>query len=333
MTAPNVSGIEVVEGADRAADAANSKAITQNLTEILAAGFKRENIDQPPADGAAPDPNAAAAAVAAAGTGVDAGPAGYDENDFEEAEKVLSEMGIDLGVSYRDVPVELRPQYERLINSAIDVAEDTLGKQIHASEGQREFDEFKDRVEKSPDKLLLSMVLSHPQLVSQASALVQQMQENPAVRDAVIREIEVEMKLQEANRKERMLAEREKRLKANQVISATRRSAREHAVDYATAEKVVALAIQANGGDLSPDEVDGIVRELKPAAPAQRVIRPQVITPAQAAAAKAAPQGSVSGAQATPSTLSPGLTEAERKYSGGRFRGIIRDAMARLGQQ
>ena len=329
MSAPVVPDIASVETADRAAQAANSKEITQSLTDILAAGFKRENIDQPaPAAGS---PEAVAAAAAAAGTGTPAAEAtGYDDNDFTEAEKVLSEMGIDLGVSYKDIPPELRPQYERLINSAIDVAEDTLGKQINASEGQREFDEFKDRVEKSPDKLLLSMVLSHPQLVSQASALVQQMQENPAVREAVIREIEVEMKLQEANRKERMLIEREKRMKANQVISATRRSAREHAVEYGVAEKVVALAIQANGGDLSPDEVDGIVRELKPVAPAQRVVRPQVVSPAQAAAAKTAPNGAVAGAQAA-SPLSAGLTEAERKYSGGRFRGIIRDAMARLG--
>lgn len=320
MTVPVVQlPIDGGENADLAAQAEKVKEQAKGLADILSAGMKRENIDQPPP----PEVPAAAAAVEAP---VVQEP--ISDAEMTEVESLLSEMGIDLGIRAADVTPELRPAYEALVQSAVALAEDTMRRQLEASESSMQFNQFKESVEKSPDRLLLSLAMSHPQLVSQTAELVNQMTTNPEVKAAVLRELEVELKFQEANRKEILLNEREKRMKAQQVISATRRAAREHGVDYDMAEKFVAMTVQANGGDLNPNEVSEIVQGLKPKTVSAR---PKVISPAQVTAIKTAPTTSVAAAQSTtPGSLSPGLRDGERKHSGGGFRSIVKEAMARV---
>lgn len=315
------------EGAAAAADAQAAKEQAKSIAGILAEGMKRENIDQPA-------PVAPVAGVAGEAVDEAVAPAPITDEELTEVEGVLQELGIDLGIRSADVPPEMRPAYEALVQSAVAVAEDTLARQLEASEGRFQYQQFRDSVEKAPDRLLLAMAMSHPQLITQAADLVAKMNEDPQVKQSVLRELEIELKLQEANRREAMLGEREARMKAQQVISATKRAARETGVDFETAEKFVALAVTANGGDLDPAEVREIVQSIKP----KGAPRPRVVTPAAAAAARGAPAAAVGGSQAAapaatpaPAPLSNGLKPGERRFSGGGFRQIVREAVARLG--
>ena len=313
------------EAAGAAAAAAESKEQAKGIADILAAGLKREGIDQPAAATAETEGTTAAATETVA-------PEPITDTELTEIEGVLQELGIDLGVRSADVPAELRPAYEALLQSAVAVAEDTLSRQLEASEGRLQYEQFRDSVEKSPDRLLLALSMSHPELITQAADLVAKMNEDPAIKQSVIRELEIELKLQEANRREAMLTERERRMKAQQVISATKRAAREAGVDFETAEKFVALAVTANGGDLEPSEVSEIVQSIKP----KSSVKTRVVTPAAAAAARGTPTTSVSqtvAPAATPATpgTSAGLKPGERRFSGGGFRQIVREAVARLG--
>jgi hypothetical protein len=311
------------EAAAAAADAAQVKSDAQRMADIVAAGMKREGLDQPPP---VEDPNAVQAAGTETTEEVVEEPITAEE--LTEVEGVLAELGIDLGINSADVPEALRPAYERLIDSAVSVAEDALRRQLEASASTREIEQFKESVEKSPDRLLLSLAMKHPDLITKAAELVGQMQADPRVKEQVIHEVEVELKLQEADRKSRMLDEREARIKASQVIAATRRAARDTGIPYNMAESYIAAMVKANGGSLKPEDVPGLLEELKPKKP---VVKQKVVNPAVLAAAKAAPAGAVAGSQAvTPTnTISPGLKDGERKHSGGGFRALVREAMKR----
>src|SRR5579864_47450 len=74
---------------------------------------------------------AAAAAAAAAAPVVEEG--GEPLPPIEEIEGALAEAGIDLGISAKDLPKELLPVYQKLVESAVDVAQNILSRELEAS--------------------------------------------------------------------------------------------------------------------------------------------------------------------------------------------------------
>lgn len=246
--------------------------------------------------------------------------------DLTEVEKVLQDAGIDIGITAQDVPVELHPAYERMIQSVIDFAERGLNERLEASRALQQVEAFKQRLESSPDKIILALAMSRPDVFAKVMELYQAAEQDPQRKELIMRDLEAEAKYQEADRRERLMDERDRVIKARQVIAATKRAATAHGVTYELAEKVVALAIQANKGDLDVADVNGIVSELRPAK--KIVIKPKIQSPAKQEAVKTAPTGEVTPAPAT----SPGLEDKtnNRPRGGGRFRQLISDAVSRL---
>ena len=318
------------ESAGAVADAAATSHAAQTMASIIAKGLSR---DAPPTTptpdaaaaaaatptpaAAAPAPNAAAVAAAAASA-----------PDVTEVETVLSELGIDLGVKRAELPAELQPMYDRVVTNLAGVVENELAQVMEASESQRRMKDFSDALEKEPDKLLLAIAINKPEVFTQVAAVVQQMQSDPNHRDLVLRELTAAARERDAIRREAMLNERDKRVKARQVIAATASASREMGVDHDLAEKVVALAIQANGGDIDLASVKGIVADLKPSGAA--AVR--VASPASIAAARTAPTGAVAGAPAA-GAASPGLTPAtDRAGGGGKFKTLVHSALQKAVQ-
>ncbi len=301
-------------------------------------------IEPTPEEKAAQEAAAAAAAAQQPQEGVEPP---VETVPIEEIEGALAEAGIDLGISAKDVPKELMPAYEKLLENAVEVAQNILSRELAASDARRQIEDFGKRLQEAPDKLMMALAVNQPEVFNKVSALIAEMNTDPRIKDSVLRELASEARLAEAQRRETLMEEQVKRTKANQVIAATKRAARQYSVDYNTAEKIVALAVQANGGDLDVAEVDGIVQELTGLnrARAAAVTAGKVITPAKAAAVKGAPAGPAAGTGAAPVAVqpgkpvtpatpaaSPGLLDgsSRREGGGGVFRSLIKNINARI---
>jgi hypothetical protein len=262
---------------------------------------------------------------------------------YEEIEAALLEAGIDLPITAKDLPKEALPKYEQLLNGLIDVAQTTLTQQLEASQALNAVNAFSERLKEAPDKILLALAVNQPEVWGKVSKVVEEMQGDPRVKDLVLRELAVEAQRMEIQRQQQMSQEEVRRAKANQVIAATKRASRIHGVPFENAEKFVAMAVRANGGDLSVAEVDGIVKELNTANKAKVAASTKVITPQKVAATKTAPtvavgdtQGQGGGAPVSRGpSVSKGLVDgtSEREGGGGRFRSIIKGINAKLGGQ
>lgn len=311
-----------------AADAASTQSLAAKMAAAVAQGLQPE---KPAEQAAATEEPSAPPAVETPEVET---PATTEEQAAEakaltEVERVLQEAGIDIGITAADVPVELHPAYERMLQSVIDFAERGMAEHLEATRAMQQIEEFKQRLESAPDRILLALAVSRPDIFQKAVETFNTIQTDEGQKALVIRELETEAKYQDAIRRENIMGERERRIKANQVIAATHRASRQHGVEYTLAEKVVALAVQANKGDLNVADVDDIVSELKPAVKKPITInKPKIQSPTkQDAAAKAPTQQAP-----TTSATSPGLEDKtnNRVKGGGKFRQLIGDAVARL---
>lgn len=316
-----------------AADAASTKSLAAKMAAAVAQGLQTDKPAQTPAEqAAATTEDTSGQSTEPAAETVEA-PAAEEPTAeakaLTEVERVLQEAGIDIGITAADVPEELHPAYERMLQSVIDFAERGMAEHLEATKAMRQVEEFKQRLESAPDRILLALAVSRPDIFQKAVETFNAIQTDEGQKALVIRELETEAKYQDAIRRENLMGERERRIKANQVIAATKRSSRQHGIEYTLAEKVVALAVQANNGDLDVSDVDGIVSELKPAVKKPITVKPKVQSPAKQDAVAKTP------AQQTPttSTPSPGLEDKtnNRVKGGGKFRQLIGDAMTRLG--
>lgn len=332
---------------DAPPDGLDTHASATRMASIIAAGVAgREPTLAPggaaappePAPGAAPvipsAPAAATPAPAAVAEPVVPAPAvaapepeAFSDEQFLEVEKVLSELGVDLGVDRAGLPPEMLPAYSRLVQSAVDMSQRELSERLAASEAQRQVTELGERLEKEPEKLLLAVAISKPDVFEKVIQIFQAMQQDPQHRDLVLRELETDARSRELARREASYTERDIVTQARQVTTATKIACRKANVPFEMGEKVVALAIKANGGRLEPSEVDGIIGDLKgfiiqPAAP-----KP-VAAVAKVATVGAAPAAPVAGSAAPAVVTEPVLP---RVGGGSVFRNLIRDANAKIG--
>jgi len=250
--------------------------------------------------------------------------------DVAEAELLLSEAGIETGTTYAEVPEALRPVYARFIQTAVDVAQVTLQQRLDAAELSEQVKEFAQRLQESPDKLLLSIALKNPEAFQQAANVYAEMQTDERVRGLVIRELQAEARLREADRKEKVNTQAGQQVKVQRVIAATRRAATAYGLPFAAAESIVAKEIKANRGEIDIATVEAVVKEH--AEIMGRVGRKGVrlATPATIAAAATVPntpagQVGPSGTLVTPGP-SKGLQFASPQ---ARLKSIIRNAVSR----
>jgi len=324
----------------KAAAAAAMKGLEQpqDTLGVTHQGVEGEVEETPEAQAQKAAQEAAAAAAQAEGTTEEEGP----EVSLEEIQEALAEAGIDLGIEAKDVPKELMPAYMKMVQSAVDVAQNTLEKQMEASKMVRAITEFSEQLKMAPDKVMLALAMNQPEVYKKVAQTMTDAEADPRVKDMILRELAAEAQLREAQRLQRTVEEGAKRQKANQVIAATQRAARAYQVPFNTAEKVIALAVQANNGDLEVSEVDGIVRELKGLAP----IKPKtpgirIASPQKQAAVKQAPTEPIAGSETAQTVQGRQLTvkgalidkTGDREGGGGKFRALIQSINQRLSQE
>ena len=275
-----------------------------------------------------------------AGEGAEEGEAPSDYEDEEvftpeqvtALEQALTAAGVQVAVPIADIPEELRPQYVDALEQALNIVQDAQEREMAAREQSLAVEELSEKLQKSPDKVLLALAMTHPKIFEQVAQLVQEAAEDPRMRDLILRELQVEARQQDSIRRERTLQERDIAAKARVVIAATKRASQKYNVPWKTAEKVVSLAVQANGGDLDPSAVDVLVKELE----VPGATRHRKVVLAETKAAQAQRAQPVVKPQTTPSTTpkqaSPGLDVAnqKRERGGGMFRKLVGDATRRL---
>lgn len=365
MSAPTES-ITQIEGAEKAADIAATKSTAKSLASLIASKIEADAAAAPAGGGQpgdlgqgdditpyersliGPDDQVRSGAPAQQGEpGTPGAPADQVEEIIEEIvqmspeeldalEMALQSAGLNISTRASELPVDAQGPYLDALEQLTTIVQDVQEREAQAREQQIAMEEFAEKLDKSPDKILLALALNRPEIFAQVVEIVNEANSDPKVMNLVVRELEIEARQNEINRRDKVSDEREQLSKARVVIAATKRAASAHGVPYEVAEKVVAYAVQANGGDLDVNEVDNIVKDLAgtgPKAAIRRVRR--VVTPADKARAAANQPGP---APATPQgapdkrdpNLSPGLNDGSREKSGGMFRNLVRDASRRI---
>lgn len=249
--------------------------------------------------------------------------------DISEIDKMLQDAGIDLGMGAGEVPAELLPVYEKLVQSAVDIAQSAVQERIEAAGVIKQVEEFRTRLKEKPEHLLLSMAVNNPEAFTKAMEVFNEMQQDARVKELVVKELESEARLREAERKEALFTEYDQRMKAQRVITATKIATRKYGIPYGLAEKVVASIVVGNGGNLDPREVDGIVSELasdlKGKIPAKKPLR--VATPQKQEQVSQANTSETAGSQPAATQASKGLTETTPH---DRLRKLIQSAAAKF---
>lgn len=252
--------------------------------------------------------------------------------DIAELERIITEAAFDLGIHPADVPAEMLPVYEKLVQAAVEVRQAADQERLQAAEAIEQVQEFAKQLQEHPDRLLLTLAVNNAEAFKQAVEVYNEMQENPRVRDLVLRELSAEARLREAERREKVFENDTQVTKAQRVVNATKIAVRKHNVPYEVAEKVVAAAITMKQGDFGPGDVESVVTELAANLKGQgagRKTAARVATPAKVAAAAKAPTGEVGGSTPAAPAASAGLTQATPH---GRLKSIIQGAFGRLRQ-
>jgi hypothetical protein len=331
MTAPQLDSL-VGDGSDASAHDSAAR-----LAALMAAGMPGRTPPPAPDLGAVLEtppsletPPALAPVAAAVAPPAEAPPVldGFTDEQFGEAEKVLTDLGVDLGVDRSAVPAELLPAYGRLVQSAIDLSQAELNERLSAHDAQRQVQEFGERMEKEPEKLLLAIAITKPDVMEKVIQVFQQMQGDESYKDLVIREMQTDARDRDIGRREALLRDQDILTKSRQVTTATRVACRKLGVPFEMGEKVVALAIKANQGKFEAHEAEGIIAGIRglvqtPAA------RPPVAAPGKVTAQGAAP-GAPVASTAAPSGTPPAAPVQAREGGGSVFRALIREANARV---
>lgn len=313
------------------------------LASIIAAGIKSRDTVPVLGPGATTEPatvvdpaapDAAAAPTADVTAALAAAPAltapvveTFTDDQFGEAEKVLTELGVDLGVSRTDVPAELLPAYGRLVQSAIDLSQAELTERLSANESHRQLAELGERMEKEPEKLLLAIAITKPDIMKKVIEVFTQMEADEGYKDLVVREMQTDARDRDINRREMLLRDQDTITKSRQVTIATKTACRKLGVPYELGEKFVVRAIQAKQGQFGPGDVEAVITELKGFA-LQSGVKPAVAAPAKVATLAAAPGAPVAASIAPAAT--PPAPVLQRESGGGAFRNLVRAANSRV---
>lgn len=303
-----------VDAADLAREAASE--ITEGLMqETEGQEFQQEEMFEPEEMGE--------------GQEVEEQPQLQEPEEYDETFSRLQELGINLGMSPSEIPAELRPVFDRISNEAL-LAFESMQQRVNEVEMARaEMRQFAEKLEKDPQKILLTMAITKPEQFQQAIQAYEEMQADERYRNMIIRELQAEAKLSAAERQQIVYEQRARNQKVQVVTKATHAAADKLGVDRELAERMVAMQIQANGGDIDPRAVEGVVASLRPKGPS-----PRTTTQQKMQQVKRAPNAPVEGTgkpapkSAIQSEASPGLTKASRNP----FLDLVRDAGRRLGR-
>lgn len=217
----------------------------------------------------------------------------------------LEAHGIELPVSPDEVPDEFRQTYDTLAQAVIDGQQRAEQVALDARQAIAQVQDFSERLN-TPEgqrRMLLAMAMQNGDTFNEVAQQVQRMAEDPEYAESVRRQIEAEIKLEAASRKERAFNEQQINRKAQQVESRTVRLARQMGVDPEWAKSEVVNQILRNEAqtgkrDITLAQVDEVVQALARRSGAQRP--QQVQTPQRQQQAAQTPQQPVQGAGQTP---------------------------------
>lgn len=340
MTGPAVDSRPVLpsEGEAMAADAQSTAATARRIAHMLAEGVQGEqpaaqNQNVPQDQGAtvgvkqdAPVVDPALPPVVAPVVDVAAAEDAPEPVNVTEIDQTLSDAGIDLGMSSADFPPEYAVRYEQIATVALEAQAEVQRATAAAEDANARLQDFSKQLQEAPDRVLLALALQNGEVFQQVSEVVTRMQTDPQFKEIVIRDLQSEARLREADRRDRISANGNRMQRAQRVIAATKKSARAHGVEFALAEQVVALAVQAGNGNLEVNAVDGIVSKLRVGKPVVRPVR--VATPQKQAAVAAAPTQAAGAPTAPPVAQNPTSKGLSPTTPYGKLRGIISRALS-----
>lgn len=241
------------------------------------------------------------------------------EDSYSEVLAKLSELGVDLGVDPSSLPPEVLPAFNQLASTAVEAARKVIEEQIELNRQLEEVKQFREKLEKNPDRLLLTLAVTHPDVFKKVAEYVNEMEQDPRIKESVIREINAEARLMEAERRERAMLEAQVLTKARQITAETRKQAARYGVSPKIAEQVVASVI-TNVGDIDLEDVEEIVKEI---APVKKPIKKQKVV--------SKPQPKTAPAAMAPHAKVEGALGGSPPPKGASLRDIIGGAIARIG--
>jgi hypothetical protein len=252
----------------------------------------------------------------------------HEEPVYDEFGLELARLGLDLGIDRSELNPELQPMYDKFAQQAILQAQSWQNQQTRLSEAQAEIQQFAQKLQDDPQKVLLTMAVTNPEAFNEAIESYNRMSEDEFYRNTVIKDLQAEAKTAAVERQQRIFQQQMMQQRVAQVTKATHIAADTYGVDHGLAEELVAAAITRSGGDIDISQISGVISRW---APQSRSVSPQV--KAERVAKAPTPQsvqghGSPVGEESSGDDMeiSPGLTRANRNP----FLDLVRGAAGRL---
>lgn len=258
-----------------------------------------------------------------------------EEVPLAEISQALSDAGIVLDIDPNELPDEALGVYESLTSAILQAAGKSLEREREANDRMLELNDFSERLQNSPDKIMLALAMEKPEVFAKVAGVVERMADDPALKESVIRELESEVRLQEANRIKRVADVETRTLQGRRVAQETLRQAKRYGVSPEVANEYISSQVRANGNWLEVNQVEPLIQKLSGGQKKKiviRKVRPKKVTPEQAKAVAEANTAPVGGAPAPGATreASPGLHQDNvPKNRGGIFRGLVKQAARR----
>jgi hypothetical protein len=244
------------------------------------------------------------------------------EEITDEVYQELLNYGIDLGVPPSEVSADLRPAYEQMAASVVDVVTRARMRELEAQELEMQVKDFMGRIESNPKDVLMLIALNKAEAFQEALDIWERMQEDPKERAMVERELEVRAREEALKRRADAQQAQVNQQKASRIKALTKRAAAKHSVDYTVAAHWVANEVRTQG-EPSAQRIDEIVQQLRPA--------PTMVSPTKQGAVATVPTDPTpptpapTGTPARVAETSPGLEKADRFE----FRNVMKEAFRR----
>lgn len=236
-------------------------------------------------------------------------PLDYDEEPASEptySREDLQRFAELLPISPDEVPPGAEGLYADMAQALIDHQQRASAAILEGQEAVMRLQKFAEQFStpEGQQRLLMTMALNNPDTFDKVFGEVQRMQEDPRYADVVRRDIEAQIKLEAAERRETAMRQAQLRQKATQIEGRAERLAKRLGIDADWAKEQVAQRIIMNhqrtgNRDITFAEVDEVITGLakrvgKPSrakAPQQRAREATAPTqPAQAASRDAPPR-------------------------------------------
>jgi len=243
----------------------------------------------------------------------------------------LLAQGVDIGVRIEDLAPELYEPTLKLLDASHSAMRSYREQASQAEEMKAGYEGLMQRLDQQPEQILLAIALDKPSVMEKVVQIFRNMQEDPEIKERVVREVETAARMAQVDRREAAYRAEQIRDLGIRIESEMSRQCRLKGVDSKVAEEFIAKEIRlahAENRMFKVEEVASVVDRLRPFAPARKT--PLHVNPQRQQRAEQTQQAPIGGQPPAPPAAAPEGRDPYPTHPKNRMRGIVAEAFKKF---